>query len=183
MTHTTLRGKILWILATNRPDLIDPAMKRPGRCDLRLPFLPPGKDELSKICVAAFRQFPEMATNIKKWQPYTEKCDGYSGADMIEVIRRAWERASELGQDKIGHEHMEWALSDYRPQALERKEVAKMALLSIIECSSNALLPKNVQELTANYVEELTGVRPIDTDVYELGQALIDPAQKSVKAN
>lgn len=176
MSDTTLRGKILWILATNRPDLIDSAMKRPGRCDLRLPFLPPGKEDLAKICVAAFRQFPEMATNIKNWQPYAERSEGYSGADMIEVIRRAWERANELGEGKIGREHMEWALSDYRPQTLEAKEIAKMALLSIIECSSNSLLPKNVEDLTADYIEKLTGERPTVVGSRELGEALSDPA-------
>lgn len=176
MSDTALRGQILWILATNRPDLIDPAMKRPGRCDLRLPFLLPGEAELAKICSAAFKQFPEMRTGIKDWKPYTKSCDGYSGADMIEVIRRAWERANETRASQICAEHMEWALADYRPQTLERKDVAKMALLSIVECSSNSLLPKNVDTLIVDYLEELTGIRPTEVGRHELGEALADPA-------
>ncbi len=34
------RGRILWVLATSRPDLVEVDLKRPGRVDRRLPVLP-----------------------------------------------------------------------------------------------------------------------------------------------
>ena len=34
------RGKIVWILASSRPDLIEVDLKRPGRIDVKIPILP-----------------------------------------------------------------------------------------------------------------------------------------------
>ncbi len=40
MSDTKNRGKILWLAASNRPDLIDPAYLREGRFDDKIPFFP-----------------------------------------------------------------------------------------------------------------------------------------------
>jgi len=40
MSDTRNRGRILWLLASSRPDLIEPDLKRPGRIDVKLPLLP-----------------------------------------------------------------------------------------------------------------------------------------------
>jgi len=44
------RGQIVLVAATNRPDRIDAALKRPGRIDLKVPLLPPdGPDERAAV--------------------------------------------------------------------------------------------------------------------------------------
>ena len=40
MSRSGNRGRILWILATSRPDLIEVDLKRPGRVDVKIPILP-----------------------------------------------------------------------------------------------------------------------------------------------
>jgi SpoVK/Ycf46/Vps4 family AAA+-type ATPase len=40
MSDTTNRGRILWILASSRPDLIEVDLKRPGRVDVKFPLFP-----------------------------------------------------------------------------------------------------------------------------------------------
>ena len=40
MGNTTNRGKLIWILASSRPDLIEADLKRPGRIDVKIPLLP-----------------------------------------------------------------------------------------------------------------------------------------------
>jgi hypothetical protein len=40
MSDTDNRGKILWILASSRPDLIEVDIKRPGRIDVKIPLFP-----------------------------------------------------------------------------------------------------------------------------------------------
>lgn len=40
MSDTKNRGKIIWILASSRPDLIEVDLKRPGRVDVKIPLFP-----------------------------------------------------------------------------------------------------------------------------------------------
>jgi hypothetical protein len=40
MSNTKNRGKIVWILASSRPDLIEVDLKRPGRIDVKIPLFP-----------------------------------------------------------------------------------------------------------------------------------------------
>jgi ATPase family associated with various cellular activities (AAA) len=40
MSDTSNRGKVIWVLASSRPDLIEVDLKRPGRIDLKIPILP-----------------------------------------------------------------------------------------------------------------------------------------------
>lgn len=40
MSNTRNRGKIIWILASSRPDLIEVDLKRPGRIDVKIPLFP-----------------------------------------------------------------------------------------------------------------------------------------------
>jgi hypothetical protein len=40
MSNSANRGKILWILASSRPDLIEVDLKRPGRVDVKIPIFP-----------------------------------------------------------------------------------------------------------------------------------------------
>src|SRR5205814_7668194 len=40
MSNTQNRGKIVWVLASSRPDLIEVDLKRPGRIDVKIPIFP-----------------------------------------------------------------------------------------------------------------------------------------------
>jgi hypothetical protein len=40
MSDTSNRGKVVWVLASSRPDLIEVDLKRPGRIDFKVPILP-----------------------------------------------------------------------------------------------------------------------------------------------
>lgn len=157
MSDSTLRGKVLVVMATNRPDLLDPAMKRPGRCDLAMPFLPFSEKELALICKAAFKQFPQMKSGIQDWLPYAKICNGCSGADMIEVVRRAWKHACECDREEIVAEDMEWAIDDYKPRVYDRAEIIRMSLLAVVECTSKSLLPDDWEERAKHWHKELFG--------------------------
>src|SRR5262249_53148398 len=41
MGSSSNRGKLMWILASSRPDLIEVDLKRPGRVDVKIPLFPP----------------------------------------------------------------------------------------------------------------------------------------------
>ena len=40
MSNTANRGRIVWVLASSRPDLIEVDLKRPGRVDVKIPIFP-----------------------------------------------------------------------------------------------------------------------------------------------
>ena len=45
MGSSANRGRIVWVLASSRPDLIEVDLKRPGRVDVKIPILPTGSPE------------------------------------------------------------------------------------------------------------------------------------------
>ena len=83
------RKQIFIIAATNRPDIIDPAMLRPGRLDklLYVP-LPDGNDRIS-IIETLIRNLP-IDKNINVLDIFdNKKLDGFSGADLAALVREA----------------------------------------------------------------------------------------------
>lgn len=56
LSDSTLRGKVVWIGATNRPDLLDAALLRAGRFDDKIPFLVPTEKERPGIIKALLRK-------------------------------------------------------------------------------------------------------------------------------
>ncbi|KZV77222.1 AAA-domain-containing protein [Peniophora sp. CONT] len=80
--------------ATNRPDMVDPAMCRPGRLDKLLYVDLPGADERGEIARTLLlrRKVPlaggdEASLEIEKL--VRDKAEGYSGADIASVVREA----------------------------------------------------------------------------------------------
>lgn len=56
MGSSANRGKVIWVLASSRPDLIEVDLKRPGRVDLKIPLFPTttpreGFDLLRMLCL------------------------------------------------------------------------------------------------------------------------------------
>jgi len=47
MSNTRNRGRIVWVLASSRPDLIEVDLKRPGRVDVKIPIFPTTTEEES----------------------------------------------------------------------------------------------------------------------------------------
>lgn len=53
MSESGNRGKVIWILASSRPDLIEVDLKRPGRVDVKVPLLPTTTVEESAVLLRA----------------------------------------------------------------------------------------------------------------------------------
>lgn len=83
------REGLFIIAATNRPDIIDPALLRPGRLDkiLYVPLPPP--DGRASILSALTRKVPLAPDVDIESLGASPHCDGYSGADLAAVVREA----------------------------------------------------------------------------------------------
>ncbi|WVW80789.1 hypothetical protein I302_102776 [Kwoniella bestiolae CBS 10118] len=87
------RKAVYVIGATNRPDMIDPAMVRPGRLDKLLYVDLPTADERFEILKTHTSRnktpiHPEAWDGIRKIV-LSDKCDGFSGADISNLLREA----------------------------------------------------------------------------------------------
>lgn len=85
-------GKTLFIIgATNRPDILDPGIMRPGRLD-QLIYIPlPDRESRVSIFKANLRKSP-IAEDIT-FEQLAEVTDGFSGADITEICQRAAKNA------------------------------------------------------------------------------------------
>jgi hypothetical protein len=66
MSDTRNRGKVVWVLASSRPDLIEVDLKRPGRIDVKIPLFPTldareGFELLTALCRRSGLEIPAAA--------------------------------------------------------------------------------------------------------------------------
>jgi ribosome biogenesis ATPase len=83
------RKSVYVVAATNRPDMIDPAMVRPGRLDKLLYVDLPAAQERGEIIRTLLRGVPLGGAEDDVEQLVQERCDGYSGADLAALVREA----------------------------------------------------------------------------------------------
>lgn len=87
MDGMNVKKTVFIIGATNRPDIIDPALLRPGRLD-QLIYIPlPDEESRYKILQACLRNSPVCKNvNLLSLSEFTR---GFSGADITEICQRA----------------------------------------------------------------------------------------------
>ena len=117
------------IAATNRPDIIDPALLRPGRFD-RLIYIPPPDKEARKEIFRIHTRKKPLAKDVSI-DELAEKTDGYTGADIAAVCNEAVMAAireyinegkfdkEKLKNLKIHKRHFEEALKVVKPISKE----------------------------------------------------------------
>ncbi|MGB9635926.1 MAG: CDC48 family AAA ATPase [Thermoplasmata archaeon] len=126
---------VVVIAATNRPDIIDPAILRPGRFD-RLLYVPmPGKQERLSILKIHTKDMPlSEDVNLEKIAEHTEN---YNGADLAAVVQKASylamreylnENQGKVDEEKLKKvvvtmKHFEDALKKVRP--LSQQEIER----------------------------------------------------------
>jgi ribosome biogenesis ATPase len=120
------RQGIYVIGATNRPDIIDSAMLRPGRLETLLFVDLPGEDERVEILQTLIRNlkipFDEDVAAIARG------CEGFSGADLESLLRRAGYAAIKRN-DVIHLQDFETARRLVRPSVGDGKKYDRLKAL------------------------------------------------------
>lgn len=95
---------VIVMAATNRPDVLDPALLRPGRFDRRVNVeLPDRKDRLEILKVHA-RNKP-LEENVRL-ETVAERTSGFSGADLHSLMNEAAILAAREGRTKVAQDDL-----------------------------------------------------------------------------
>ncbi len=81
------RGRVIVIGATNRPEALDPALRRPGRFDREIEIRPPDKRARKEILQVHVRNMP-LADDVDL-EKIAEMTHGYTGADLAALVKEA----------------------------------------------------------------------------------------------
>lgn len=115
---------VVVIAATNRPDILDSALLRPGRFD-RIVYIPvPDEKGREKILNIHIKGMPlEKDINIKE---LAKKTQGYAGADLEAVCREAAMIAlrEDIKNKTVSNAHFQKALEAVRPSVSKEVEEA-----------------------------------------------------------
>lgn len=111
---------ILVIGATNRPDMLDPGLLRPGRFDKILLVNAPSELGREKILQIHTKQMP-LAKGISL-KEISKKIDGYTGADIEALVREAGMLALRENRDskEVKKKHFEHALNKIKPSVTKQ---------------------------------------------------------------
>src|SRR5438874_976196 len=99
------KDNIIMIAATNRPDILDPALLRPGRFDRQIAVDRPDRKGRAKILEVHTRGKPlAMVIDIDALAGQTP---GFTGADLSNLINEAALLAARTGKREIGQDELE----------------------------------------------------------------------------
>jgi SpoVK/Ycf46/Vps4 family AAA+-type ATPase len=152
MSDTRNRGKIIWVFATSRPDLLEVDLKRQGRLDVHIPLFPPQTPEEMRALL--------MAVSSKLTFPLSEKdlpdlpADLRLGGNELEgtLVRalRTYELQAQPCQPL--KDILAGALKDVRPSAYTRK-LEYMDLVAVKECTDVRFLPPHYRDIAPEDLE------------------------------
>lgn len=140
------RGKIVRIDITNWPNRIDPAMRRSGRSDAKIPMLFPSKDDIIEIVDSIIKKHKFKVENVDGdfWEG---KFLGYTPANIEQVLLIAHEFAVEAHSKTIKKSHLEKGYKDFRLPLYNQEEIERMTIAALEEASRRSLMPADADRI------------------------------------
>jgi transitional endoplasmic reticulum ATPase len=113
---------VVVIAATNRPDILDPAVMRPGRFDRLIDVPAPDAKALMQIFKIHARDMP-LSKDVDL-QEIAEKAKGYSGADVEALCREAAMNAlrDSIDSKEVSRKDFDKAMETVKPSINEKME-------------------------------------------------------------
>ncbi len=108
-------GYVFVLAATNRPDLVDPALLRPGRFDRIILVNPPNVEERIEILQIYTRKTP-LAPDVDL-KEIARRTEGYTGSDLKALVREAALSAlrEDMNASVVKMEHFIEAMNKIKP--------------------------------------------------------------------
>jgi hypothetical protein len=152
MSDTKNRGRILWVFATSRPDLVEVDLKRQGRLDVHIPLFPPQGDAER---TALFKGIAKKLKIDPKELPDIPPGLALGGNELEGVLvraRRQFDLQEEGAAKRPLADVVAEVLRDVRPSA-ETTRLEFMDLIAVKECTDARFLPEAYRKLRIEDVE------------------------------
>ncbi|HEY0339179.1 MAG TPA: AAA family ATPase [Steroidobacteraceae bacterium] len=148
MSDTSNRGKVVWVLASSRPDLIEVDLKRPGRIDLKIPILPTTTHVESAGLIAALARRYELEISPAEMSALEPKLPlmltpGAAEALVVKAYRVA------RTETVSGGAALARSLEAYQNPVPE-DVLEKQMRLAVREATDLAFVPESLRYLAAN---------------------------------
>ncbi len=145
MSNTRNRGKIMWVLASSRPDLIEVDLKRPGRIDVKVPLFPSIDPEEGFSLIRALckrRKLDIPKESFEQLKDLIPELLTPGAAEAIAVKSYRIHKTTKLD----AQESLQACLSDYRaPVPLD---ILKFQMrIAAEEATDTSLIPDKIQEI------------------------------------
>jgi SpoVK/Ycf46/Vps4 family AAA+-type ATPase len=153
MSETRNRGRIIWIFATSRPDLLEVDLKRQGRLDVHIPLFPPETpEEMHSLFFSIARKLkvPLEETDI----PEIPEGLVLGGNEIEGILVRALRTHLLATEPKRPlREILAEVLGEVRPSA-HRLNLEYMDLVAVKECTDSRFLPERFREMPPEELEK-----------------------------
>lgn len=161
MSDTANRGRVLFILMTNRPDKLDIDIKRAGRLDRKIPFLyAQTAEEVENVVLALLRKNKVHAEIElpRDRAAISEPIIGYSNADFEAIVLLAHDYATQARgpEAAVTAPDFKQAIADYMPSR-DVDMLEYMELLAVFEASNRRMLPAKYANLSLEELQARLG--------------------------
>jgi AAA family ATPase, CDC48 subfamily len=156
------RGRLVVIGATNRPDALDPALRRPGRFDREIEIRPPDVKARRDILAVHTRNMPLAAdVNLERIADMT---NGYTGADIAALAKEAALSALRrfIGSGKINLEQ-----STIPSEALKELQVTMNDFMDAMKLVQPSLLREIYVEVPTVRWSDVGGLEDVKQQLRE----------------
>jgi hypothetical protein len=167
MGDTANRGKILWFLITNRPDLLAIDLKRQGRAEKHIPLFPPETADDYESLFSVFQRKSKLKTDFKHLfgDPpegtglKLEEITKLGGADLEAMLVRAKGMSLLADRTSVSGDDLRACLADYLSPVYPQ-QVEYQILQAITESTSKALIPARWQIPAEQLAQRIERLRP-----------------------
>lgn len=142
--------RIKVLAATNRIDVLDPALLRSGRLDRKIEFPLPNEEARAQILKIHSRKM-KVDPGVN-WGELARSTDEFGGAMLKAVCVEAGMIALRSGKNKIGHEHYVDAISEVQAKKKDVRESTKLQVMIYanvltnfsIDCQLLRIMSRNI---------------------------------------
>ncbi len=152
MSDTRNRGRIIWVFATSRPDLLEVDLKRQGRLDVHIPLFPPETpEEMRSLFLSIARKL--KITMGESDLPDIPRGLALGGNEIEGILVRALRIHALAFEPKPPlREILTKVLQEIRPSA-HRLKLEYMDLVAVKECTDSRFLPERFREMPPDELE------------------------------